>query len=87
MKSIIYRLTKRNILIATVIACFFAFVSNATFNAVGGMMFNAGNVSTANTMIDLLQLFFYVAFRLKIACKLDRYDVPFICGGVIAIVC
>lgn len=62
-------------------------MSNATFNAVGGVMFNAGNVSTANTMIDLLQLFFYVAFRLKIACKLDRYDVPFICGGVIAIVC
>lgn len=87
MKSIIYRLTKRNILIATVIACLFAFVSNATFNAVGGMMFNAGNVSTANTMIDCLQLFFYVACRLKIACKLDRYDVPFICGGIIAIVC
>lgn len=87
MKSIIYRLTKRNILIATVIACFFAFVSNTTFNAVGGMMFNAGNVSTANTMIDCLQLFFYVACRLKIACKLDRYDLPFICGGVIAIVC
>lgn len=87
MKSIIYRLTKRNIMIATVIACFFAFVSNTTFNAVGGMMFNAGNVSTANTMIDGLQLFFYVACRLKIACKLDRYDLPFICGGVIAIVC
>lgn len=83
MKNIIYRLTKRNIMIA----CFFAFVSNTTFNAVGGMMFNAGNVSTANTMIDCLQLFFYVACRLKIACKLDRYDVPFICGGVIAIVC
>lgn len=74
-------------MIATVIACLFAFVSNATFNAVGGVMFNADNVSTANTMIDYLQLFFYVAVRLKIACKLDRYDVPFICAGVIAIVC
>lgn len=87
MKNIIYRLTKRNIMIATVIACLFAFVSNATFNAVGGAMFNAGRVSTANTMIDCLQLFFYVTFRLKIACKLDRFDLPFICGGVIAIVC
>ena len=87
MKSIIYRLTKRNVMIATVIACIFAFVSNATFNAVGGVMFNAGNVSTANTMIDILQLSFYVAFRLKLVCKLDRYDLPFICGGVIAIVC
>lgn len=87
MNNIIYRLTKRNILIATVMGCLFAFVSNATFNAVGGVMFNAENVSTANTMIDILQLFFYVAFRLKIACKLDRYDLPFICGGVIAIVC
>ncbi len=49
-------------------------------------MFNAGSVATANTLIDVLQLLFYVAIRLKLACKLDRYDLPFICGGIAAII-
>lgn len=82
MKKLINKISKTNLLNASLLACVFGALSNTIFNATGCAFFNAADVSCANNLIDTLQLSSYIASRLIIAKRLNRFDLPFILGGL-----
>ncbi len=86
MKNIIYRMTKTNILSAVLVACLFAIVSNNVFDFVACQVVSETTAQNANTLIDVLQLVSYVGVKLFKFNRLDRYDLPFVVGGSLAII-
>lgn len=86
MKQVIYTMSKTNIAGATLLACFLAVVSNMAFNSLAEMLVNESAAQNINTMIDVLQLACYVGVKLYRFKKLNRYDLPFVVGGSLAIV-
>lgn len=85
MKTIIDTISKTNLLLACVVSCSFSVLSNNFFNEAAGMVMSNAAAGMFNTVIDGLQLACYVAVKLLKSKTLNRYDLPFIASGVLAI--
>lgn len=85
MTNVIYNITKRNVLLACLVASVLAVVYNVTFGMIGGLMFADHAVNVANNVVDLIQLAVYVATKLTTFKKLDRYDSPFILASLVSL--
>ncbi|QXL90388.1 hypothetical protein [Salmonella phage NINP13076] len=83
--GMIYSVSKNNLSGAVLLACFFALLSNTCFNALAEMFTNEGTAQTVNTVIDVLQVSIYAAVKIVRFKRLDRYDLPFLIAGVVAI--
>lgn len=85
MTNMIYTVSKTSILRATLLACLIALVSNTCFNCLVGLVTTETTAQGFNTMIDVLQLTFYTLIKLNRFNRLDRYDLPFLIAGLLAI--
>ena len=85
MTNMIYTVSKTSILRATLLACLIALVSNTCFNCLFGLVTTETTAQGFNTMIDVLQLTFYTLIKLNRFKRLDRYDLPFLIAGLLAI--
>lgn len=86
MTNIIYQVSKTNISRAICLACLFAVMSNILFGWLACLVLTETTAQTVNTLIDVLQLAFYCGVKLYRFNRLDRYDLPFIVGGSLAII-
>lgn len=85
MTNMIYTISKTSILRATLLACLIALVSNTCFNWLACLVTTETMAQGFNTMIDVLQLTFYILIKLNRFKRLDRYDLPFLIAGLLAI--
>lgn len=85
MKSIITKVSKTSLIKATLMAVVAAYASNTAFNFSGALVFSDFLVNTANNVIDVAQLVSFVAIRFARFGKLNKFDSPFIIGGIVAI--
>lgn len=85
MTNMIYTISKTSILRATLLACLIALVSNTCFNWLACLVTTETMAQGFNTMIDVLQLTFYTLIKLNRFKRLDRYDLPFLIAGLLAI--
>lgn len=60
-------------------------VSNTCFNWLACLVTTETMAQGFNTMIDVLQLTFYTLIKLNRFNRLDRYDLPFLVAGLLAI--
>lgn len=86
MKNTIYKVSKTNLIGAVCLTCFAAILSNTAFNFLACLVTNDTAAGIANNLIDVVQLAAYVSVKLARFKRLDRYDLPFVIGGVVAIV-
>uniref|UniRef100_A0AAU8GFW4 Holin n=1 Tax=Salmonella phage vB_SEnST11_KE23 TaxID=3161174 RepID=A0AAU8GFW4_9CAUD len=85
MTNMIYTTSKTNLFGAVLLACFIALVSNTCFNGLACLVTTETTAQGFNTMIDVLQLTVYTMIKLIRFKRLDRYDLPFVIAGVLAI--
>ena len=85
MTNMIYTVSKTSILRATLLACLIALVSNTCFNWLACLVTTETMAQGFNTIIDVLQLTFYTLIKLNRFNRLDRYDLPFLIAGLLAI--
>lgn len=85
MTNMIYIVSKTSLLRATLLACLIALVSNTCFNLLACLVTTETMAQGFNTMIDVLQLTFYILIKLNRFKRLDRYDLPFLIAGLLAI--
>lgn len=85
MKKVIKQTSKHCLISATILAAVFAYLSNLAFNTAGGVFFNTESVNITNNVIDSLQLALYIGLKLNRSKSLNRFDLPFIVGGLVAI--
>ena len=85
MTNMIYTISKTSLLRATLLACLIALVSNTCFNSLACLVTTETMAQGFNTMIDVLQLTFYTLIKLNRFNRLDRYDLPFLIAGLLAI--
>ncbi|AZF87653.1 hypothetical protein CPT_Mydo_078 [Proteus phage Mydo] len=85
MTNMIYTVSKTSILRATLLACLIALVSNTCFNCLACLVTTETMAQGFNTMIDVLQLTLYTLIKLNRFKRLDRYDLPFVIAGLLAI--
>lgn len=85
MTNMIYIVSKTSLLRATLLACLIALVSNTCFNWLSCLVTTETTAQGFNTMIDVLQLTFYTLIKLNRFKRLDRYDLPFLIAGLLAI--
>lgn len=85
MKTIINTISKTNLLLACVVSCSFSVLTNSFCSEAAEMVMSNATAGTVNNVIDCLQLAGYVAVKLLRSKTLNRYDLPFITSGVLAI--
>lgn len=85
MTNMIYTVSKTSLLRATLLACLIALVSNTCFNWLACLVTTETMAQGFNTIIDVLQLTFYTLIKLNRFKRLDRYDLPFVVAGLLAI--
>lgn len=85
MTNMIYTVSKTSLLRATLLASLIALVSNTCFNWLACLVTTETTAQGFNTMIDVLQLTFYALIKLNRFKRLDRYDLPFLIAGLLAI--
>ena len=85
MTNMIYTVSKTSLLRAALLACLIALVSNTCFNWLACLVTTETMAQGFNTMIDVLQLTFYILIKLNRFKRLDRYDLPFLIAGLLAI--
>ncbi|MCC3724042.1 hypothetical protein [Staphylococcus haemolyticus] len=85
MINLVYHVSKTNISRAICLACLFAVLSNVFYGWLACLVLSDATAQTVNTMIDVLQLALYCGVKLYRFKRLDRYDLPFIIGGSLAI--
>lgn len=85
MKNIICQLSKTNLIGACLLACVFSVLSNNAFTFAAGFVVNESTAGIANNLIDVAQLAVYVSVKVARFGRLNRYDLPFVIGGVLSI--
>lgn len=85
MNNFICQVSKTNVSRAICLACFMAVLSSVFYSWLACLVLSDTTAQTVNTMIDGLQLAFYCVVKYHRFKRFDRYDLPFIIAGSLAI--
>lgn len=85
MKSLIVKVSKFSVLNACLLAGILAAMSNSLFTYALELFVNDSAANTTNNVIDCLQLAVFMIAKLATSGRFNRYDLPFIIGGMVSI--